>query len=81
MKRREQLLKLLAKKFRGKYMSSVISDESNVDCIILTYITRFLEHEQMTEGNLVRLDQRLLEWKQYAVLRVLREAPLDSRGC
>jgi hypothetical protein len=61
VKRREQLLNLLVNKFRGKYISSVVSDESNVDRIIRTEVTRFLEHEQMTEGNLVKLDQRLGE--------------------
>jgi hypothetical protein len=48
-------------KFRGKYISSVVSDESNVDHIIRTTVTRFLECEQMTEVNLVKLDQRLGE--------------------
>ena len=48
-------------KFRGKYISSVVSDESNVDHIIRTKVTRFLECEQMTEVNLVKLDQRLGE--------------------
>ena len=61
VKRREQLLNLLVNKFRGKYISSVVSDESNVDRIIRTEVTRFLEREQMTEGNLVKLDQRLGE--------------------
>ena len=54
-------MNLLVKKFRGEYISSVVSDESNVDRIIRTEVTRFLEHEQMAEGNLVKLDQRLGE--------------------
>lgn len=54
-------MNLLVNKFRGKYISSVVSDESNVDRIIRTEVTRFLEREQMTEGNLVKLDQRLGE--------------------
>ena len=78
-------MNLLVNKFRGKYISSVVSDESNVDRIIRTEVTRFLEHEQMTPGgNLVKLDQRLGELLenggskpqsgQYGM------TPLESRG-
>jgi hypothetical protein len=56
VKRREQLLNLLVNKFRGKYISSVSADENNVDRIIRTEVAHFLEAENMTEGNLVRLD-------------------------
>jgi hypothetical protein len=61
VKRREQLLNLLVNKFRGKYISSVGADENNVDRIIRTEVSRFLEAEHMTEGNLVRLDQRIAD--------------------
>jgi len=61
VKRREQLLNLLVNKFRGKYITSVVADENNVDRIIRSEVSRFLERDQMTENNLIKLDQRLSE--------------------
>ena len=77
-------MNLLVNKFRGKYISSVVSDESNVDRIIRTEVTRFLEHEQMTEGNLVKLDQRLGELLENGGSKPQSgqygRTPLESRG-
>jgi hypothetical protein len=84
VKWREQLFNLLANKFRDKYISSVVSDESNVDRIIRTEITRFLEREHMTEGNLVKHDQRLGEllenWGNKPSSGLYGRTPLDSCG-
>jgi len=57
-KRRDQLQQLLVNKFRGKYLSGSASmeEENNVDRVIRAEVSRFLETEQMTEANLIRLD-------------------------
>ena len=57
-KRREQLLNLLVNKFRGKY--GVELDDNN-DRLIRAEVSRFLETDQMTEVNLIKLDKRLQE--------------------
>ena len=85
LKRREQLLNLLVNKFRGKYTSiSVVSDESNVDRIIRSGVTRFFIHEKITDGNFVKLDQRLGELLENGGNKPQSgqygRTPLQSRG-
>jgi hypothetical protein len=76
-KRREQLQQLLTNKFRGKYLSGSASmeEENNVDRVIKAEVARFLENEQMTEANLIRLDQRLGE-----VLQTRNSSYAPGRG-
>ena len=76
-KRREQLQQLLTNKFRGKYLSGHASmeEENNVDRVIKAEVARFLENEQMTEANLIRLDQRLGE-----VLQTRNSSYAPGRG-
>jgi hypothetical protein len=38
-----------------------MEDESNIDKVVRIEVARFLENEQMTEANLIKLDQRLAE--------------------
>ena len=59
-KRREQLHTLLVNKFRGKYAIDVDRDSAQ-DRIVRAEVARFLENEQMTEANLIKLDKRLGE--------------------
>ena len=59
-KRREQLHTLLVNKFRGKDSIDIDSD-ANLDRVIRAEVARFLEAEQMTEANLIKLDKRLAE--------------------
>ena len=59
-KRREQLHTLLVNKFRGKYQIDLDAD-SGLDRVVRAEVARFLETEQMTEANLIKLDKRLSE--------------------
>jgi hypothetical protein len=59
-KRREQLHTLLVNKFRGKYQIDIDAD-SGLDRVVRAEVARFLETEQMTESNLIKLDKRLAE--------------------
>jgi hypothetical protein len=60
LKRREQLHTLLTNKFRGKYQVDVDEDKV-LDNMIKVEVARFLDNEQMTEVNLVKLDKKLGE--------------------
>ena len=55
--RKEQMKNLLITKFRGKYIGSTQDDYA--DRVIREQVETFLINEQMTEQNLVKLDQRL----------------------
>ena len=84
-KRREQLQNLLVNKFRGKYLSSKanVEEENNVDRVIRAEVSKFLESEQMTEGNLIKLDTRLgeiLQTRNSAYGIVLGGRAGNSRG-
>ena len=59
-KRKEQLHTLLVNKFRGKYQIDIDAD-SGLDRVVRAEVARFLETEQMTEANLIKLDKRLAE--------------------
>lgn len=59
-KRREQLHTLLVNKFRGKYQIDIDAD-TGLDRVVRAEVARFLETEQMTESNLIKLDKRLAE--------------------
>ncbi len=48
---------LLVTKFRGKYLSG--GQDDFADRVIREQVETFLLNEQMTEQNLVKLDQRL----------------------
>ena len=58
-KRKEQLFSLLVNKFRGKFSVDIGGDDIEVDRIIRTEVAQFLESENMTENDLVKLDKRL----------------------
>lgn len=59
-KRKEQLHTLLVNKFRGKYQIDIDAD-AGLDRVVRAEVARFLETEQMTEANLIKLDKRLGE--------------------
>ncbi len=85
VKRREQLQQLLVNKFRGKYLSgrASIEEENNVDRVIRAEVMKFLESEQMTEANLIKLDTRLseiLQTRNSAYGAVLVGRGSNSRG-
>ena len=60
-KRREQLQTLLVNKFRGKYAGDLEVEESQWDKVIRNEVAQFLETDNMTEADLVKLDKRLAE--------------------
>ena len=62
--------------FRGKFMSSVDSNESKVDHIILTEDTRFPHHEQIKELKTLKLDHMLGD----LLLMEGTNRPLSSTG-
>jgi hemerythrin superfamily protein len=47
-------------KFRGKYQIDIDAD-TGLDRVVRAEVARFLETEQMTESNLIKLDKRLAE--------------------
>lgn len=55
--RRDQMKTLLINKFRGKY--NVTAENEKVDRVIKAEVEKFLDTEQMTETNLVKLDKKL----------------------
>ena len=81
IKRREQLHTLLVNKFRGKYCVDMAEEENAMDRLIRAEVARFLETDQMTEANLIKLDKRLAEMigKQSGV-PTGRSQGIGSRG-
>ncbi len=75
----------MVNKFRGKYLSgkASIEEENNVDRVIRAEVMKFLESEQMTEANLIKLDTRLgeiLQTRNSAYGGALVGRPGNSRG-
>lgn len=59
--RRDQLKNLLVTKFRGKFGVTGATDTDWIDNTIRAEVETFLNNEQMTEANLIKLDRKLTE--------------------
>jgi hypothetical protein len=57
--RREQMKNLLITKFRGKF--NVTGGQEYTDRLIRSEVETFLNNDQMTEQNLIKLDKKLSE--------------------